>query len=272
MDVSRLAISQITTRDWGFAEDVSRYAALGIRAIGVWRDKVEAIGGMSMANKILQDHQMTVTNLCFAGLFTEMTSKEQQLAIDDAKLAIEQAKFLNAGCLLMVSGPVKKHSLVEAEQLVVKSFEEIVDYAEQLGVNLGLEALHPMDISQWSVIRTIGQALDIIEKVNSPRLGLFLDLYNCWWDPQLEQAISRSAGKIMGVHIADWRENTRSFTDRTIPGEGIISLEALIAKIESVGYRGHYDIEIFSDELWSVSDNYPSMLGKVISWFKGLGD
>ena len=104
-------------------------------------------------------------------------------------------------------------------------------------MDLGLEALHPMDITTWSMVRTINQALDIIDEIDLPHFGLMLDLYNTWWDPQIIPGIRRAGagGRIKGVHMADWRNPTRSFTDRTIPGRGIIPLERLIAEVEAHG-------------------------------------
>ena len=119
-------------------------------------------------------------------------------------------------------GPVGCYTVDSAMDVIMVSLRRVAKAAEEREVDLGLEVLHPMDITTWSMVRTIHQGLDIIEEIDSPRLGLMLDLYNTWWDPEIKSGIVRAGNRIKGVHLADWRNPTRSFTDRTIPGQGII--------------------------------------------------
>jgi sugar phosphate isomerase/epimerase len=154
--------------------------------------------------------------------------------------------------------------------MIMPSLRTVARAAQDAGVNLGLEALHPMDVTTWSMVRTIHQALDIIEEIDLPHFGLMLDLYNTWWDPQIVSGIERAGagGHIKGVHFADWRNPTRSFTDRTLPGRGIIPLQRLLAEVEATGWTGPYDIEIFSDELWAA--DYDQLLAESVAWFERL--
>jgi len=148
------------------------------------------------------------------------------------------------------------------------SLHRVAEAAEEREVDLGLEVLHPMDITTWSMVRTIHQGLDIIEEIDSPRLGIMLDLYNTWWDPDIKSGIVRAGNRIKGVHLADWRNPTRSFTDRTVPGKGIIPLADLISEVEETGWNGYYDVEIFSDELWE--SDYDLLLDDIVNWFQKL--
>lgn len=154
--------------------------------------------------------------------------------------------------------------------MVVEGLARLAEEAARQGVSLALEALHPMDMTTWSIIPTVGVALDVLDEVRHPSLGLMLDLYNSWWDPELQASIQRAGPRIVSVQLADWRNPTRSFTDRAIPGTGVADLGGLVRAVEAVGYQGFYDIEIFSEEIWKRPDDYPSMLEQCILWWQGV--
>ena len=61
----RISVSAITTREWDFAADVAGYKAAGLDAIGVWRNKLEAVG--------VTNGEMTVT--------IQPMSREEQTAL-----------------------------------------------------------------------------------------------------------------------------------------------------------------------------------------------
>lgn len=266
MDVTRFAISAITTQKWSAWQDLREYRKLGLGAMGLWRDK---LGGINLKSyrAALDSEGMTVTNLCFTGQFTLNLSE----ALADGERALDEAAQLGAPALLVISGPIASHSLDEASELVVEGLGRLAELAGQRGVALALEALHPMDMTQWTIIPTVDKALDIIDEVASPNLGLMLDLYNSWWDPGLYAAIERGGSRILCVQLADWRNPTRSFTDRTVPGDGVAELSKLVSFIESVAYQGYYDLEIFSDEIWNNPAIYEPTLRRSIEWWRNIG-
>ena len=49
------------------------------------------------------------------------------------------------------------------------------------------------------------------------------------------------------MHIADWREPTRGWADRVLPGAGVADLPAIVGALDAAGWDGYYDLEIFSD-------------------------
>ena len=272
MDLSRLSFSHISTTKWDLPTAIEHYKSHGLGGFGPWRDKLE-IFGFENGKALLKSSGLDITNYCAAGFFTmgEMACAETvEAAVESTIKAIDETAELGAGCLVVVSGPVSCFGVDGAMDLIIPSLHKVARAAEDRGVNLGLEALHPMDITTWSMVRTINQALDIIDDIGVPHFGLMLDLYNTWWDPQIIQGIRRAGagGRIKGVHMADWRNPTRSFTDRTIPGRGIIPLDRLIAEVEATGWTGAYDVEIFSDELWEA--DYDQLLDETVRWFESI--
>jgi sugar phosphate isomerase/epimerase len=61
------------------------------------------------------------------------------------------------------------------------------------------------------------------------------------------------------VHVNDWREPTRGWADRVLPGDGAADLPAILGVLESVGWDGFYDLEIFSDN-GAFGNAYPDSL------------
>ena len=272
MDPSRLSISHITTTNWDLPTAIARYKAHGIGGFGPWRDKLEALG-FEAGRDLLIGSGLRVTNYCAAGFFTMGEAACQETvdaAVASSIEAIRGTAELGADCLVVVSGPVSCFGVDGAMEMIMPSLREVAGSAQDRGVDLGLEALHPMDITTWSMVRTINQALDMIDEIDMSHFGLMLDLYNTWWDPEIVPGIRRAGagGHIKGVHLADWRNPTRSFTDRTIPGRGIIPLDTLIAEVEATGWTGSYDVEIFSDELWQA--DYDQLLDETVAWFENV--
>ncbi len=265
MEPGRLAVSTISTQNWTAWEDLIRYRALGIHGIGLWRDKLREVD-LREYRKALDEHGMVVTNLCFAGQFTHGVEQ----AIQDGRHALEEATKLGASTVLVISGALGDTNLARAHSMVVEGLGRLAELADHYGIHLALEALHPMDMTAWTIIPTVDMALDIIDEVSHPSVGLMLDLYNSWWDPRLEGAIQRAGERILAVQMADWRNPTRSFTDRAVPGTGVADLSRLIRAVEATGYRGFYDLEIFSDEIWENRDGYSSVLSEVMQWWQGV--
>jgi sugar phosphate isomerase/epimerase len=70
-------------------------------------------------------------------------------------------------------------------------------------------------------------------------------MYDAWhlWNQPLEQ-IERHRDRIVGVHLADWREPTRNTNDRVLPGDGTVDYGPILAALR---WDGFLDLEIFSD-------------------------
>ena len=65
-------------------------------------------------------------------------------------------------------------------------------------------------------------------------LGIAVDVYNVWWDPNLPREIARAAKRICAFQISDWlRDTTDLRFDRGMMGDGVID----IPKIRKNGRR-----------------------------------
>jgi len=254
MAKGQLSMNLATTRGaWGFAEAVDGCLRHGVTAISPWRDQVAAIG-LDEAARIVKDNNLRVTGLCRGGMFPGIDAADRQKRIEDNLRAIDEAAALGADCLVLVVGglPGASRDIVEARKMVADGIAAIVPHARSAGVPIAIEPLHPMYAADRACVNTIDQALDICETLGET-VGVAIDVYHVWWDPNLASAIARAGRmkRIFAHHICDWLVPTRDMlNDRGMMGDGVIDLRGIRAMIEAAGYHGPQEVEIFSTENW----------------------
>lgn len=228
-----------------------------ITAISPWRDQIAAIG-LDTAARLVRDNDLTVTGVCRGGMFTASDAAGRRAAIDDNLRAIDEAASLNADCLVLVVGglPEGSRDIAGARQMVTDGIGAVLDHARAAAVPLAIEPLHPMYAADRCCVNTLAQALDMCETLapgNGGDLGLAIDAYHVWWDPELAAQIARAGreGRILAHHICDWLVPTHDLLlDRGMMGDEIIDLSAFRDMIEKAGFHGHQEVEIFSAENW----------------------
>jgi sugar phosphate isomerase/epimerase len=91
----------------------------------------------------------------------------------------------------------------------------------------------------------------MVEALGNPRVGVTVDVYHVWWDPELEEQVARAGKTILSFHVCDWRVPTRDLlNDRALMGEGCIDIPVIRSWVEKTGFNGPVEVEIFSDKLW----------------------
>jgi sugar phosphate isomerase/epimerase len=241
---------------------IDQCAARGIRAISPWRDQVAAVG-LDRIGKQLRAHGIGLSGYCRGGFFPAPDAAGLKAALDDNRRAIDEAKTLDAPCLVLVvgalpgalEGRVHYKDIGRARSEVRDGIAASLDYAREVGMPLAIEPLHPMQAADRACINTLEQALDLCDELDPQRsgmLGVALDVYHVWWDPKLQQQIAR-AGKerLLAYHVCDWLTPTRDLlNDRGMMGDGVIELRKIRAWVEAAGYAGFSEVEIFSALDW----------------------
>jgi sugar phosphate isomerase/epimerase len=165
--------------------------------------------------------------------------------------------MLEARCLALAAGGLPRGSrdLGGAREMARDAIGEILDHARSCGVRLAIEPMHPMYAAERSCISTLAQALDLCDQLDggaSGALGVLVDVYHVWWDPQLAKQIERAGDKrLLGYQISDWLVPTTDLAaDRGMLGDGVIELPLVRSWMESAGYRGLHEVEILSKANW----------------------
>jgi sugar phosphate isomerase/epimerase len=267
-DTSRLCIHTITTKPWQIEEAASKYAAAGVKGITVWRDTLEG-RDITQTGKMLRDHGLEIVSLCRGGFFPSVDSDKRKLAIDDNKRAIEEAHQLGTSLIVLVCGADPLQELEESRKQIREGIEAILPDAEAAGVKLAIEPLHPMYADARSAINTLAQANEMAEQINSPFVGVAVDVYHLWWDPMLEREIKRCGenNNLFAFHICDWKVPTTDFLlDRGLMGEGCIPVKKIRSWVEATGFDGFIEVEIFSTLRWK--QNQDEFLAEIIKAYK----
>jgi len=227
-----------------------------VRGIAPWRDEVAETGAKEAA-RMIRDNGLAVTGFVRAGFFPAADRKGRQAAIDDNLRAIDDAATLAAHCLVIVAGGLPKESkdLPGAREMVRDGVGEILDHARSSGVPLAIEPLHPMYCADRACVNTMKQALDLCDELagrDGAGIGVAVDVYHVWWDPELKSQIDRAGDKrLLAFHISDWLVPTTDLLlDRGMMGDGVIDIPLIRSWMEAAGYRGMHEVEIFSKNNW----------------------
>jgi sugar phosphate isomerase/epimerase len=263
-DFSRLCVHTITTKPWSIEEATDRYAAAGVKGVTVWRQWLEG-RNIARAGDALRAAGIEIVSLCRGGFFPAIDTAGRRAAIDDNLKAIDEAAALGAPLIVLVCGAVPGQPLDVSRQQIADGIAAVLDRAAQAGVKLAVEPLHPMYADSRSAINTLRQANDLCEQIDSPHLGVAVDVYHLWWDPDLQGEIAR-AGRILAFHVCDWRTPTEDLlNDRGLMGEGCIPIRQIRGWVEGAGFRGFVEVEIFSNRYWATDQS--EFLGKIKTAF-----
>ena len=184
-DLSRLCIHTITTKPWSIEEAAKNYSAAGVKGITVWRDALQN-RNIRQTGEMLRNSGLSVVSLCRGGFFPNTEPGKRKSALDDNRRAIEEAFELGTDKIVLVCGADPRQSLEESGKQIHDGIAAILPEARAAGVKLAIEPLHPMYADTRSAINTLAQANDMAEALNSPWVGVAVDVYHLWWDPALE--------------------------------------------------------------------------------------
>lgn len=255
-DLSRFSINQMTVRQLSMPELVDACLDLGVPGVGLWREPVQSYGVEATA-KLVREAGLAVTTLCRGGFFTAIDPDERAAALADNRRAIEEAATLGTDTLVLVSGglPAGSKDLHGARERIADALAELGPYAEQHGVRLAIEPLHPMYASDRCVVSTLTQALDLAERFPAHQVGVTVDTYHIWWDDQAPAQIARAGagGRIHTFQLADWTTPLPEgvLNGRGQIGDGAIDMREWKGYVEAAGYTGPIEVELFNDALWA---------------------
>ncbi|MFZ5829087.1 MAG: sugar phosphate isomerase/epimerase family protein [Planctomycetota bacterium] len=256
-DLARLCVHTITTKPWSIEEATRCYAAAGVRGVTVWRQWLDN-RDIALVGRQLRESGLEVVSLCRGGFFPAADAAGRRRAIDDNLKAIDEAAALGAPLIVLVCGAVPRQPLEESRSQIADGIAAIAARAQEAGIRLGIEPLHPMYADNRSAINTIGQANDMCDRLSLPNVGVVVDVYHLWWDPALEAEIARSgsAGRLYAYHVCDWRTPTEDLlNDRGLMGEGCIPLRTIRGWVERTGFDGFIEVEIFSNRYWATDQH-----------------
>lgn len=243
----------------------------GIRAISPWRDQVQA-AGLANISKLVKTHGLELSGYCRGGMFPASTPGALRTAHDDNRRAVDEARELNAKCLVLVvgglpgalAGKPESRDIALARTQVRDGIAKLLEHSRSVGMPLAIEPLHPMYAADRACVNTMEQALDLCDELDpiarsggksqrpQAALGVACDVYHVWWDPKLQSQIARAGReRLLAFHVCDWLVPTTDLLlDRGMMGDGVIDIRRIRGWVEAAGFDGYSEVEIFSERNW----------------------
>jgi sugar phosphate isomerase/epimerase len=237
------SISQITTLPASFEDDLRAYRDAGAEGIGIWEIKLRE-GEEDALLAALRQSGLTSTNAVPA------VPSIAPLPIPGPEDPAERVEAYCAGLRRLV--PFEPSAVVlltgpGARGIVLEGLRTIAAEARSLGLTIGLEPYSRHDGDDWTIVNTIAEAVELIDEAAvADSVGILFDSWHLW-DSDLEADLEAFGERIVGVHVCDVREPTRSFADRLLPGDGVADVPRILGLLDRAGWGGFYDLEIFSD-------------------------
>jgi len=252
-DASKASLNTATVREqWTLDQCIEGCARHGFAGIAPWRDGLAQMGVERAAQQI-RDAGLKVSGLCRGGMFTAPDDAGRERARDDNRRAVDEAVAIGAECVVLVVGglPDGSKDIADARNQVRDGLAAMLEYARTCNMPIAIEPLHPMYAADRACVNTMRQANDLCDELGDG-VGIALDVYHVWWDPDLHEQIRRAGQKrLLAFHVCDWLVPTRDLLlDRGMMGDGVIDIPAIRAEVEGQGFDGLYEVEIFSAENW----------------------
>ena len=260
MTQPRFAVSEFSTMPLSFDEDVAAYAAGGAAGIGLAEAKLpEGQDRESLAR--LREAGLKATICLPAGLsvlplpaFPGPEDPEER--IESLCASVRRLAAFDPETVLCLTGPVGERDPQEARRIVVDGLREVARTGAEVGVRVALEPIHASARDDFTMVDNLPDTVELLEEVGEP-MGILFDTWHLWDTPDVLDHIRAHAHRFPAVHVNDWRDPTRGWDDRALPGEGIMDLPAIFGALEAGGFDGWYELEIFSTE------TYPDSLLKL---------
>lgn len=255
-DLARFSINQMTVRQLSLPDLVAACRDLGVPGVGLWREPVREYG-LEAAAKLVREAGLEVTTLCRGGFLTAADPDGRAAALADNRAAVDEAATLGTDTLVLVSGglPPGSKDLRAARERIADALAELGPYAEERGVKLAIEPLHPMFASDRCVVSTLAQALDLAERFPAHQVGVAVDTYHIWWDDTAPAQIARAGAqdRIHTFQLADWTTPLPEgvLSGRGQIGDGAVDMREWRGYVEAAGYTGPIEVELFNDALWA---------------------
>ena len=246
--MAQLSMNETTTFRWSFEEDVTQYAAAGIPAIGVWRQKLSDCGE-ARGIELLAESGLKVSHLLWAGGFTGSDGRSFRASLDDASDALKTAARLGAPSLVVYSGARAGHTFNHARRLIKDALVQLAPQAAELKVFLAVEPMHPGCAAEFTFLNSVDDVLDLLSAVGSPQVKMVLDTYHLGHNGDIIPRIPELVSHVALVQLGDAKHPPCGEQDRCRLGEGSIPLKGIVDALAAAGYQGYYDVELLGEEM-----------------------
>jgi sugar phosphate isomerase/epimerase len=245
----RLSICEFTTIGATFEEDLAAYGAAGVGGIGICEFK---LGDDAVDRRRLRESGLKATH-CVPAVPSILPlplmdgPAEPEPRVDAICAGVRRLAAFEPACCLFLTGPAGDRNPHEARRIIAEAIGQIADEADRAGVQVALEPIQREFAELWTLVTSIPEATGLLDEAGRSELPIMFDTWHLWNTPTLFDDIAKHVDRFAGVHVADWRDPTRGWADRVLPGDGVADLPTILGALDAAGWDGFYDVEIFSD-------------------------
>jgi len=251
----RLSLSQISTANASFDEDLLAYRAAGFDGIGLWEYK---LSGDDVADRdALHGAQLEATN-CVPLVPTILPNpvmagpEDPEERIDSLRASVFRFAELRPSSVLGLTGPIGSFGEAEARRIVVEGLQAVAEAAAECGVRFGLEPIHRSQRDEFSFVHTLPEALELLDEAGLDDVGVMVDTYHLGDTDDVLADLERHVDRVTGLHVAE--HPLDGSEGRVLPGEGRTPAAGVVQALRAAGWDGWLDVEIFStpDGFWGL--------------------
>ena len=247
----KFGICELSTLNASFDDDLAAYAAAGADGISIFEGKLvagreaEQLESFRRSGLEASAAVLAVPSVLPLPRFPGPERPEERL---EAMLAgMRRLAPFEPTAFVCPSGPAGELTDAEARKTLGEGLRVLADESARLGIPVALEPMSTFEREVWTLVTTLGEAAELVDEAGAD-VGLVFDTWHLWNSPELDDDLERYGDRIVAVQVNDWRDPTRSWCDRVLPGDGVIDLGPLLDAVERTGWAGCYDLEVFSDD------------------------
>jgi sugar phosphate isomerase/epimerase len=250
------SVGEYTTPGLSFEQDLDAYREAGALGIGI--DVGLKLGGREEVDpgdlERLRASGLKTTFL-FPPVPSVLPMTLMELGEDDPQSRVESMCRAVRGLIafepisyVFVTGPLGNYEPARAREIAVEGLGRVARAAADVGARIAIEPMHSSIAADYSWITNLPDAVELLDDIGEPNTGIMFDVWHLWDTPGLLDEIRRHAHRFVGVHVDDWRDPTRNWCDRVLPGDGIADITGILGALDDAGYDGWYELEVFSDD------------------------
>lgn len=243
---NRLAFSTVTMGGT-LAAKAQAMRASGFTATELWaRDLFEHWEGPELALKAIEDAGLSVAAFQAIRHFEGSPPAERPRKLDIARRMMDLACL--AGAPLVTLAANTQASALGGFARLVDDLGALAEQARQRALRIAYEPIAwAPHVHDWRL------GLELVEAVDSPALGLQLDVFHAFVRGEARIALERIAPRhLFLVEVCDFVPMPSSALEisrshRLFPGEGSAPLAGFFGDLRTHGYAGDVVVEVFND-------------------------
>ncbi|MBI3684487.1 MAG: sugar phosphate isomerase/epimerase [Acidobacteria bacterium] len=247
-------IHQATTTTVDFKTAMEAYGKAGFRFVEPWLRKVEEYlpkSSLAEMKRILKDNGLKPVS---AGgtppgiFFPRLPDRDKRM--DGLKRALELCRELEAPVIVSPSAVREPDVKADDYRAAVDVARQIGEIARSFRVTIAVEC-----IKGSTFLGCLTSVLELCRKANHEFVRPMVDTFHLYAGiGKLEELDALRQGELLHLHIDDIDpavpRELLADSDRVLPGEGIIPLGTILAKLKNKGYTGVASLELFNKQLW----------------------